>query len=750
MTRDARRIRIGSVAAVALLCALGAYLVFPLLRCVDSCFVDYFAIHDGQTAHFEMPDTRLNSWILGWVHHAAFADPASLFDANAFYPARNTLAGSEHLLGVALQTLPFRLFSDSAVMLHQTALILSFLLLALSTFALVRWMTGSTWAAFMAGAVAPFMPWRYSELGHLQLLSVQWLPLVWLLSARVLTGPRPGRDALWLGLVLAVQMLSSFYLAYLTLFSTGLLAVAIYIAYRPPAPAISRFAAAVALPSALVALTAIPYVARFSAYRFTEASATEFISPATVAFSVLAPPLALKADLAGIGPVTYHAPLVVLLFAALALGWWWAPREDGDDRRRVGALSVAMAAAIAGAFVLMLGREVQIAGAAVKLPGYWLAQFVPGFSQMRAEFRWGIIIGVAAPVLAGSGIAWLERRLGRMAGDTARRRSLAAARLATATLFALNIQWYQLPARDAWGDAGDVMNAHRALAMLEAGPVLEIPWRIHRISTATNGSRYMLASSFHWWPILNGYTAYVPASYHFLQRLAQSLPDQAAIENLRRLTGVRWIVVHPDRLGRQQRALWSHAERSRALRVAVAKPDFRIYEVPGTPMNDAWRAALLAEEPGALTMTGLRRDPIAPPEPPGSFQVDVRGSMRYEQGSGMPYFATVRLANSSDAAWPGLDIQTEGLVLLRYRFLDERGEIVREATTSLDEDLPPGRTTMAQALLFPPARDGRFRVRFDIVQRVGDEFRDLGFAAIEREIEVSKRPPLPRATKPRE
>ena len=260
----------------------------------------------------------------------------------------------------------------------------------------------------------------------------------------------------------------------------------------------------------------------------------------------------------------------------------------------------------------------------------------------------------------------------------------------------------------------------------------------------------MLASSLHWRPLLNGYTAYVPSTHHFLQRLAQSLPDQRAIENLRRLTGLRWIVVHPDRLGRQQRQLWSLTERSGALRIAAAKPDFRIYEVPTAPASGSWQAALLAERPGATTMTGLPREPIAQLERPGTFRVEVRDDMRYEYGSGLPYFATVRLANPSDVTWPGLDIQTEGLVLLRYRFFDARGEMIREATTSLDKDLPPRRTSVAQALVLPPAEAGRFRIRFDVVQRVGGELRDLGFPAVEREVAVSKRPPLPGASRQRD
>jgi hypothetical protein len=742
------RSRLATAASVALLLALVVYLGFPLLRCVDSCFVDYFEVHDAQTAHFEMPDVRLNSWILGWVHHGLFSNPASLFDTNAFHPAENTLAGSEHMLGVALQTLPFRPFSDAAVMLHQTALILSFLLLAVNTFALVRWMTGSTWAAFLAGAVATFMPWRVSELGHLQLLSVQWIPLIWLLAARVITGERSRRDALWLAFVLGIQMLSSFYLAYMALFSTGLLAVTLLVAYRPPRSAVYRLAGAVALPSALVALTSIPYLSRFSAYRFTEASTTELITPPGLMLSMLAPPLSLRADVADLMTATYHIPLVVLLCAVLALGWLRASPGDTGRDRRVRVLTVALAVAIVGAFVLMLGRKIQLGDVAIKLPAHWLAQIVPGFSQMRAEFRWGILIGIACPVMAGAGIAWLERRLGGIASDPARRWAKWIARVCVAALFAVNVSWFQLPASDAWKRSSDILNAHRALATLEPGPVVEIPWRIQRISTITNGSKYMLASSLHWRPILNGYTAYVPDSFHFVQRLAQNLPDPSTIEHLQRLTGLRWIVVHPNRLGARYRQPWLLAERSGTLRLAVAKPDFRIYEVPAAPTNESWRAALFAEAPGPTTMTGLPRTAISPPEKAGAFRVEVPKRMRYELSYGLPYFIPVGLENPSDATWPSLDIHTEGLVQLRYRFFDAEGEMVREDTASFDMDLPPKRKTLARVVVRPPAISGRFRVRFDVVQRLGEELRDLGFPAVRSEVEVTKRPPLPGRPKP--
>ena len=51
-------------------------------------------------------DSRLIIWTLGWDNHVWLDRLRRLFDANIFYPARNTLACSEHLLGISFFTLP--------------------------------------------------------------------------------------------------------------------------------------------------------------------------------------------------------------------------------------------------------------------------------------------------------------------------------------------------------------------------------------------------------------------------------------------------------------------------------------------------------------------------------------------------------------------------------------------------------------------------------------------------------------------
>ena len=51
----------------------------------------------------------LNEWIVTWIQHQLPRAPLTLFDANIFYPAKNTLAFSEPLIVPALLGYPVRL-----------------------------------------------------------------------------------------------------------------------------------------------------------------------------------------------------------------------------------------------------------------------------------------------------------------------------------------------------------------------------------------------------------------------------------------------------------------------------------------------------------------------------------------------------------------------------------------------------------------------------------------------------------------
>src|SRR5919109_5281469 len=65
-------------------------------------------------------DPLLVTWILAWGSHALTTDPLNLFNANIFYPVQNTLALSEHMVGVVPLFAPVYLLTGNPIFAYNT------------------------------------------------------------------------------------------------------------------------------------------------------------------------------------------------------------------------------------------------------------------------------------------------------------------------------------------------------------------------------------------------------------------------------------------------------------------------------------------------------------------------------------------------------------------------------------------------------------------------------------------------------
>ena len=83
-------------------------------------------------------DARLIIWILSWDVHALLNHPLHLFDANIFHPASRMLTGSEHLLSTALLFAPTFLATGNPVLGANVTALATYVLAAVSTYALMR------------------------------------------------------------------------------------------------------------------------------------------------------------------------------------------------------------------------------------------------------------------------------------------------------------------------------------------------------------------------------------------------------------------------------------------------------------------------------------------------------------------------------------------------------------------------------------------------------------------------------------
>src|SRR3954469_24792398 len=100
-----------------------------------------------------------------------------MWNAPFYWPMRDALALTEHEAGIGMVGAPIQWLGGSALLAYNLILIGTAWFGALATHALVRRITGNAAAAFCAGLIFGFAPYRASQLAHLQVLVTWWMPL---------------------------------------------------------------------------------------------------------------------------------------------------------------------------------------------------------------------------------------------------------------------------------------------------------------------------------------------------------------------------------------------------------------------------------------------------------------------------------------------------------------------------------------------------------------------------------------------
>lgn len=151
----------------------------------------------GSDVPGDLGDSLLNMWILGWgADHvpkllAGSITWSQFWNANIFYPDPLALALSEHLFGQVLQILPVYWLTGNIILCYNLLFISTFALSGFGTYLLVRDLTGDKRAAFLAGLVYGFLPYRIASVPHVQVMSSQWMPFaLYGLNRFVTTGSR--------------------------------------------------------------------------------------------------------------------------------------------------------------------------------------------------------------------------------------------------------------------------------------------------------------------------------------------------------------------------------------------------------------------------------------------------------------------------------------------------------------------------------------------------------------------------------
>ena len=513
--------------SLTLFVALTAVMTYPqVLRMSDG-------VHDPA-------DPLMVTWILSWVAHQLPIAPAHIFDANIFYPERNTLAYSETLLVPGLLAAPLYWLGVGPILIYNLVFLSGFALSGVGVTLLVRRLTGNTGAALLAGIVFAFPPYRIDHYAHLQLQQTQFIPLALWAFHRLLDSGRV-RDGVLLGAFTAGQLLSCMYYGlFLIPYMAVVCGTLLIASRRMPRERLTALVVAAGIVTAAMVPVGRAYLAARDVVG--QRGREEVAQNSATWRNYLAPP-EVNAVYGNVF-ARFMEPERRLFpgFVAVALAIvGMLPRKRGglehSENLEHPENSANPSARFAYILGLILAFDVSLGFNGVIYRALY-DYFLP-FKALRIPARMGLMVGFSLAVLAGYGAARIAARL---RSANARRTVLMVIGVLMLVEYASRpLPLWAAPARppesyaDLVRDAGD-------------GPtsvIFEFP---------TGGMQdpfYLYYSTFHWQYLINGYSGFFPPSYQKVVYAMRGFPDETALTVIGS-HGVRYLVIHGEFLPRER------------------------------------------------------------------------------------------------------------------------------------------------------------------------------------------------------
>jgi hypothetical protein len=469
--------------------------------------------------------------------------------------------------------------------------------------------TGSLAAGLLSGSLFAFNTHTLTRLAHIQGIHIYGLPLALLALDRLIRTGSP-RPALALALWVAVLAYTS---GYLVVFAALMIAIALAARlpeWRPRArPVLAGLALAAVVAGLAIAPVYLPYR--------RAAREQHMLRSLDVIKDYSATPMGYLATAGRVhfstwsgrffkDPVDSFFPgFVVLGLAGLAVVLAWRRRPVPGDPLR--ARIVMLAAIGATGVVLSLGTATPVYG--------WLFAIFPPMQGLRAAARFGNLFLLAVAVLGGIGLASLlppkggshepdhfppeggspepdhfppeggspepdhfppeggSPEPGKPRGF---RLEAEGGWLAILLVVLVNVESLRAPFTYTRFDG--IPAIYRLLAAEPGSVVLaELPffprWAIFQ------NAPYVLASTAHWRPLMNGYSGYTPDSYQQYADAFWYFPEEWAIQAMKD-AGVTHVVVHVATFHKDhQPVLQALEHRADFELMAIGRDDMRLYRL---------------------------------------------------------------------------------------------------------------------------------------------------------------------------
>lgn len=489
-------------------------------------------------------DPLLNVWIIAWDMHSIMTNNIrNIYNANIFYPEENTLTYSEPMFGLALLGLPFYLITKNYLFTYNILVLLSFVLGAFSCYILLKEIIDSRLSALAGAFVFSFNPWHIGHIPHIHVITTYWIPLCFWALIRYHKTISVKYLILFVVFFLLNALCSGHYLLIIcvALFIFELVLFARFIFKREGLILFCRknllhAAIAIAIITVLLVVIYFPYfdmmgkkgiertyseIEKYSmqlSYYFHQSSESIIwekinrLQELVINRKVIAPG---------------NLQLVIICIAIILLFKRGIKLSSKDII--LGFIAVGVVS-----LVLSFGVKIYLYGK-YSIPGLFVViKNIPGFNVMRAPSRFALFYYLAISIL----IAMMIDQLMKLNFFAKRGKSIFIGRVII-FCFIFGLLWieffvYPIHFTGVPND-GAIYPVYRWLYEQEWGAVAEFPMR-RNLATL-----YMYNSTYHWRPLVNGYSGY----YSPLQRRLKKAGLREQLDIVKGL-GVKYIIIHKD------------------------------------------------------------------------------------------------------------------------------------------------------------------------------------------------------------
>lgn len=491
------------------------------------------AIHNSADSYFI-------TWTLAWDVHQLKENPLELFNANIFYPYKNTLAYSEHLIGSAFFAWLIIALTNNPILAYNVLTFLFFVLGGYFSYLLVYYFTRNIPASILAGVIFGFNPFRFIHFSQLHLQVVFFFPLLLLILHYLVKTQKNKYLIAFTFFFILLGYMSGHYFLIMSVVAPSFL-VFYFAIFKKSFPK-KRFLIKIGLSFLIIILGVLPVFYPYFLLRQQDPnyvrsySMITAFSPKGIDYLAFSPLLRAQLLNFRIFETTLYLGLTVFLLFITSIIFLVKKFSKQPDLIKTATLYF-----IIGFICFLLSFGVLIRfnenDRGIVGPYMLLYQLIPGFDSLRAVGRFWIVVLLSLSVIIGIALAQYFQRV---------RKRLITFGITALLLVLIIIEYLWIPPFKhlplQYAKTGNsIPSVYFWLAEQKDDTViLELP-----IEAGVNEiAKFMYYSTYHWKRLANGYSGYFPQDYLNLEKkiIHKSLPPET-IEELKAL-GVNYLIVH--------------------------------------------------------------------------------------------------------------------------------------------------------------------------------------------------------------